>query len=476
MKQQNLPKQESVFDGNASYITLIFLFLSFLARPAMAIDEASTIKALRLSASITGGTMPTSDPVFAQMVAQVQAGNLKGAATLAAESKYFTNYLAKRLAFQMQSPALDETIALDTDGTAFLIAHFTGAGGNPPSLSTIWSENQTYLVNVPINGVMTPTHINEVNTLTAKAISPSSIDWSTQIVQGGPQQAIDGSNFTYVPVFYQYVPIPAKHIGGYMTTSTATWNQAFPRVDTSIAAYGAYLGTNLRMVEAMWEIATGLSLVDFEDTTFSTQSLAQAQAVPRFVPENNPNFHVGQRQAACIACHGGGLSALAHGYSAFADVFDYDQNYGFVYNNPATSKTISRKSLGSNNLNRSKVLACDLVKTPSLACNADSAGPDPNQGWDLSSWQSTGILQTMGWTGPIKGQGLNQLGVALGRASIVYEFFTKRIVNEICPVGMFTATDISNIAAAVNPYAVPVPGTDDIRTIVEMVAINPTCL
>jgi len=451
-------------------ILLLISILALSAPPALAIDQASTLIALRLAYTITGGLMPSSDPLIAQMVTQIQAGNTKGAALIAAKSKYFANYLAKRLAYQMQTPALDATTAVDSDGTAFLIAHFTGAAGIAPSISTIWSENQTYLVNVPISGVPTPTHANQVATNTGFTISPLQIDWSSQLVTGGPQMAILTSSdvFPNTPV---YTAIGAKHIGGYATAST----QAVFSQDTSFANYGAYNGTNLRMIEGIWEIATGMTLVDVEDTNFAATTLAQAEAVPRFIPEMNSNFFVGQGQAACIACHGGGMSALAHGFATVADVFDYTPNAGFSYQDPTTAPTATRKSLGSNPLARTHVLACNLALTPTLACNPDSPGVDPNQAWDLSSWQKNGTLNAMGWTGPVTGQGLNQLGVAIGQASIVYEFLTKRVIKEICPVGAFTASDVANIANAANPYAI-VPGTDDIATIIALVATNSTCL
>ena len=169
----------------------LMVLLSLAARPAYAIDQASTVIALRLASTITGGTMSVTDPLFTQMVSRVQANDIQGAALIAAKSKYFANYLAKRLAFQMQSPALSISGISDSDGTAFLIAHFTGAAGKPPSISTIWSENETYLVNIPINSVMTPTHINQVAGNSGFKIAPGGIDWSTQLTTGGPQQAVD---------------------------------------------------------------------------------------------------------------------------------------------------------------------------------------------------------------------------------------------------------------------------------------------
>jgi hypothetical protein len=232
--------------------------------------------------------------------------------------------------------------------------------------------------------------------------------------------------------------------------------------------YGATAGTNLRMIEGIWEIMTGLQLADVESTD------APAQNVPRFVPELDPNFFHGQGQPACISCHGGGMSSLTHGYATVGDVFNFDPAKGFTYIDAVTTAT--RKSLGSDPKKRATNLACNLVKTPTAVCNPDSAGVDPNQGWDVSqTWAASGVLTKMGWTGPMTGQGLNALGAAIGQASIVYQFMTTRVINEICPLGVFSSADIAKIAAAANPFAQPAPGTDDIRTIVAMVAANPAC-
>src|SRR5262249_45172277 len=101
------------------------LCIILMATPSLAkgFDAQATATALRLSNTITGGFMPVSDPLFGQMVAMVSSGDVAGAAALAANSKYFANYLARRLALQMQSPSLDASISIDNDSTAFLIAH-----------------------------------------------------------------------------------------------------------------------------------------------------------------------------------------------------------------------------------------------------------------------------------------------------------------------------------------------------------------
>jgi len=414
-----------------------------LPNQSFAIDVNATATALRLANTITGGYMPSNDPLFADMVTKVSAGDVQGAALIAANSKYFANYLARRLAFQMQNPALDSSVVTDSDATAYLIAHFTGAGGVKPSISSIWSENATYLVNV--NG--TPTH--------AAALTPAqlvSIDWMASLVAQPGQNAKDLAGAP--------VAIPAKHVGGYATLSD--------RInDNSFAEYGATAGTNLRMIEGIWEIATGLQLLDFASTS------ALVQDTPRFIPQYDPNFFKGQGQTACIACHGGGLPSANHGYATVADTFNFDAKNGFTY--IAAPTTATKKSLGSDPALRAGNATCNLAANPLPVCNPDSLGVDANQGWDLSkTWMASGMLNTLGWSGPTSGQGLNALGAAIGQAKIVYENFVKRVVSEICPLGVFTQSEVSSIAAAANPNAKPA-GSDDIRTIVAKVAAHASC-
>jgi hypothetical protein len=251
-----------------------------------------------------------------------------------------------------------------------------------------------------------------------------------------------------------------KHVGGYTTLSDRA-------NDNSFAIFGATAGTNLRMIEGIWEIATGLSLLDV-----ASQAATPAQ-VPRFVPEYDPNFFQGQGQTACIACHGGGMTSLTHGYAAVANVFNVDGN-GFVFIPQPTVDTM--KSLGSDPNLRQGKLACNLARTPTPVCNPESLDVDKDQGWDVSdAWTESGALAAMGWVGPTKGQGLQQLGYYIGQSWIVYQFFTQRVISEICPLGTFTPAEINQIAATANPWADPA-GTDDIRTIVAKVASSPGCL
>lgn len=419
------------------HLLLVLCLLSF-TRSGFAIDVAATVTALRMNNAITGGLLSTTDPLFAQMVSKIQSGDLAGAARIAANSKYFANYLARRLALQMQNPALDGAGITDSDATAFLIAHFVGAGG-PPRLSTLWSENATYLVNLPNR---TAVHAASLSTQQL-----ATVDW-TDLVRVGGQQASGG------------VYIPVKHVGGYTTLSDRN-------NDNSFAQYGATAGTNLRMIEGIWEIATGLGLMDVASASALTQQ------VPRFVPVYDPNFFHGQGQPACISCHGGGFSSIDHGYAAVANVFDFT-GQGFTYIANPTTNTM--KSLGSDPNQRRNNLACNLTRTPTPVCNPESPDVDPQQGWDVSkTWSQTGVLTTMGWQGSLTGYGLQELGYSIGKSWIVYQFFTKRVIGELCPLGNFPASEINRISALANPWADP-PGSDDIRTIVAEVAASPGCL
>lgn len=428
-------------------LSILSLVIALTASNAYAQSAASIVTSVRLANTITGGLMPTSDPLFAQMKTMVEAGDVKGAALLAANSKYFAKYLARRLAFQMQNPAFDASSVKDSDATTFIVAKFVGAGGVKPSISTLFSENATYQVLVN-------------NTATASAALTAAqldaVDWSTQIVRVDGQQALAGvANNAVRDV------IPAKHVGGFFTLSDRA-------NDTSFISQAASDGTNLRVIEGIWQISTGLSLLDVGS------SIARVQDVPKFIPQNDPNFFRGQGQAACMSCHGGGMSSANHGYATVADTFNFDANRGLQF--IATPTNATRKSLGSDANQRNNVANCNYTANPRLDCNPDGSVSDANQAWDVSqTWAQIGVLKTMGWTGATSGQGLNELGVALGKASIIYEFLTKRVIGEVCPTATFSAADISKIAAAANPFASPA-GSDDIRTIVSLVASNMLCL
>lgn len=428
----------------------------FIGPQSYSQDANSKAVALRLNAIITGGVMPTSDPLFTQMVNSVQTGNIRGAADIAARSKYFGSYLGRRLALQMMTPALDAQDMLDNDASAFLIGKFVGSSNSPPSISSIWSDNATYSLN--INGA----------TVKAAALTPvqkDGLDWAAALVRNNGQQAKgnDAANAALVA-------IPAKHVGGYTTLSDRA-------NDTSFAMWGATAGTNLRFIEGIWQISTGLSLNDVQSTN------ALVQDAPRFIPQYDPNFFVGQGQAACISCHGGGMPSANHGYAAVADIYDFTGN-GFIFTEASLARAQATnnntlKSLGSDPAKRTGnagVQNCNLAANPKPVCNPDGSYADLNQSWNVgTTWGSSGVLATMGWTGPTAGQGLNELGQAIGKAGIVYSFLVKRVVNELCPLGSFSQAEVNRIAAAANPNAIP-KGSDDIRTIVAMVASNQSCL
>jgi len=427
-----------LFVGNKRLRWALILWMGFSVPQSHAFDAASTATALRLRNSITGGLLPVTDPAFSTMVAQVAAGNILGAATTATKTKEFASYFARRFALQMQSPALDSTGIQDSDASAFLIAHFIGTPDTNPRISTIWAESATYKVTLPGGDVVHAADMSDDDI--------ANVDWR-QMVRSGGQQDANG------------VFLPVNVVGGYTTLSDRA-------NDSSFAIYGATAGTNLRFIEGIWEIATGLSLTDVSSV------VASPRQVPRFVPEYDPNFFQGQGQAACISCHGGGMSSLNHGYATVANVFDVTGD-GFVYIPNPTVGTM--KSLGSTANQRSRVQACNLSRTPMPVCNPESPDVDPQQTWDVSQvWQQSGTLHAMGWMAPMQGQGLQTLGFAIGQSWIVYQYLTSRVIAELCPLGTFSTTEINRIAGTANPWADPA-GSDDFRTIVAQVAASAGC-
>lgn len=373
---------------------------------------AVTASALRMAGTMTGGLMPTSDPTFAQMVTSIQAGNYYDAAMAATTSKYFTKYLVRRMAKQMMNPTMSAAGIPDNDATTFIVGNLMGAG-TTANISKLWSDNATYLINVA--GV-------QKHAMDLSATELANVNWNTDLVRVAGQTAKDTNGQGAA------IAIPLKHVGGYVTLSDRNNDQ-------SLAQYGFNAGTNLRGIEALYEISMGLTL-----TQMISMEGAKSQVVPRFVPENDPNFFVGQGQPACISCHGGGASNLTHGYATMADVFDFDGGLVFI-GAPTTS---TKKSLGSNAGNRGKTLTCNLAQF--TTCNPDSYGADANQSWDLTSWQQGGLLTQMDWQGPITGQGLNALGTAVGQAGLVYKYLVQRVIQEICPQGSISATQVSTIA------------------------------
>jgi hypothetical protein len=351
-------------------------------------DQASTVAALRMSGTITGGALPTSSAQFTQMVGLIQSGNYYGAAMVAINTPYFAQYLVRRMAKEMQSPSMTETGIPDNDATTFIVANLIGSG-TAANISKLWSDNATYLINV--GGT-------NMNTSAVSAAQLAAVNWQTDLVRVPGQTAVIAINSTTNPVTVTRGPIDTKHVGGYFTLSTKVG-------DNSIAMYGGTAGTNLRWIEALYETTMGLTLPELV-----IMDKATAQVVPRFVPENDPNFFVGTGQPACMSCHGGGVSNLTHGYSTLANMFDYDGQFGLRYFNTAVQTTGTQKSLGSVSGNRSSVLKCDFKSF--TTCNPDSEGADANQTWDLTTWQQGGLLALMQWNGPVTGEGLNSLSIS----------------------------------------------------------------
>lgn len=429
---------------------------------SFATDPAVVASALRMSNTLTGGSLPTNSPEFQSMVTSITSNDYYGAALTAIQSNYGSNYLLRRLALQMQNPLLDASIVNDSDASAFILAHFSGTtnGGMQtlaPSISKIWSDNLTCAVKVTRGGVLTTVKVADM-TNAEKAAA----DWKSSLTcvpgqtvvdslataaatAAAPMQALTVVNMT----------LPTKHVGGYLTLSDRP-------EDTSFAQYGATAGTNLRFITGMWEIATGMEIIAFASAE------GRAQNVPRFVPENDTNFFPfkDQGQTACISCHAGGSAALNHGYATIADLFNFNANMGgFQYYTAQATGT--RKSLGSDAGKRQSILTCNM--TSFTECNQDSVGVGTSQSWDLApTWGSRGLLNTMDWQGATTGQGLSTLGVALGKAGIVFKNLTLRIQREICPLGALPTTDLNAIAAVGQ-------SSDDIRQMIAQLASNPAC-
>jgi hypothetical protein len=418
--------------------------------PALAVDaQTATIQALRMAGMITGGLMPASAAEFPLMVSDIEAGNYQSAANRAVASVYFPQFLPRRMARQMQNPTLTEGNVPDNDATTFIVANLIGSA-TPASISVLWSQNATYLVNVA--GVQM--HMGD---MTAAQIA--AMNWKTDLVQVAGQTALTTSTDTSGNTVFTPTPLPAQHVGGYMTLNSVQPNGGAS--DLSFAQYGLKDGTNLRAIETMYETTMGLTLPQMV-VTGGTSAM-----VPRFVPKLNPSFFTGQNQPACISCHGGGASNLKHGYATFADIFDFDVDHGLIY--IPTPTTDSMKSYGSNPDLRSTVKSCNLTQTPAPSCNPDGPAASATQAWDLTLWQTGGMLTQMGWTGPITGSGLNSLGVALGQAKLVYQFLTRRVMREICPLGSFTDTQINTIATQAQT-------ADSFASIVTAIASDPSCL
>jgi len=419
-------------------------------------DQASTIAALRMNGTVTGGLMPTSSPQFATMVSDIQKGDYYDAAMAAINSSYFAAYLPRRMAKEMQNVSLTDSGVPDNDATTFLVAHMlhglsnaTNSGVNS-GISGFWSDDVTCMINE--NGTAT-------SAFKLSSTQDAAVNWMSQIECSPGQSAMNGNGNG------GQIAIPSQDVGGYMTSS-------LHEGDSSYAQSGFLAGTNLRGIEYMWEISMGLTFAQM-----ALQNGATPQVVAPFVPESDPNFLVGNGQSSCISCHGGGAQNILHGYSTLADVFDYDPNNGLTYF--PTPSTSTMKSLGSNQNTRSQVARCiknHAYPNGFTTCNPDSNGVDDvNHPWDLTSWEQGGLLKTMGWSSsePIKGSGLNSLGAAVGQAGLVYQYLVQRVIGEICPLGSVSQASISSYAS--KAQALEAQGGPSFGSIVASVASDPSC-
>ena len=167
---------------------------------------------------------------------------------------------------------------------------------------------------------------------------------------------------------------------------------------------------------------------------------------------------------------------MTHGYSTLVDLFNYDTVPGLEF--IAAPKTATMKSLGSNTATRTNVANC--LSTHSFpagftTCNPDSLGASTTQAWDLTSWQQGGLLASWGWTGAVTGTGLNALGVAVGQASIVYQYMVSRVIGEICPLGSVSAASQAAIASEAQTGALAAADKDNFGYIVASIASDVSC-
>ena len=300
---------------------------------------------------------------------------------------------------------------------------------------------------------------------------PYRVDWTTGLVKVSGQL-----------VNQPYVPLPLKDVGGYMTLADASDQGDVNGAYKNFASFAFFGGTNLRAIEYVYEIALGASLASMENTDSVTPDMT-----PSFIPSNNSNFLAGNNQPACVACHAGGATSRLHGYAVFADKFDFVTNGGMSYvANPTYTVGNLGKSYGSNDDqdHRANVLNCDQTANPDVACNPASPGVSKTQAWDLTYWQKEGLLTRWGWKGAMTGSGLNALGIAVGQATQTYQFMTQRVINEICPLGTFSQTQINNIATgAMNQESVGKSSASHLSVaqgpygyIVVQVASDPSCI
>lgn len=460
---------------------------------ASASTLSATVQAVRMAGKITCGSMPATDPAFQTMVAKLSATppDYMGAATAAVQSKYFARCLPLRMARQMQNPTLSEAGVPVSQSIIFIVGELVGAAGTQPSISKLWSDNATFIFNQPGGNCWAQGSLGSTCVIGGAApfggppgypggtargqyctsLDPQygtfigDIDWQTQVIKV-PAQCVVDSTLTVInsgspPVLYSQ--LPQMHVGGYMTLSN-TW------YEKNFAEAAMKAGTNLRAIEFMYEIATGWTVPQME-TTQAPPLTNLAPNAPAFVHAADRNFSSPVSQTACLACHGGGVSSLKHGYNTFADLFDYvDTAYFGMWYNSTIPAPQNRKSNGSDPTIRANTVACTTSNYATNNCNPYSQlADDTNFSWDLSDFAPV-QSGAWGWHGPLAGNGLNALGQALGQADIVYQFMTKRVVNEICPpVQNFPQATINQIAAQAKTL-------DSFPYIVEAVASNPACL
>jgi hypothetical protein len=455
-------------------------------------QTTATVQAIRMDGIITGGAIPYSDPVFTNMVSAIEAGNYVQAATDAVNSTYFPYYLPRRMAKEMMNNQMSEAGIIENDGEAFIVANWLGLAGTQPSIGAVWSQNATYCADVskPGVGVGASQSENEGACVASGknlvhityAGDPLSWDWTNLLYKVNEQQANGfdplngetGKNVTILP----------RDVGGYMTLVDDEQGEA----NTNFASFAFVAGTNLRAIEYLYEIAFGVTLASMENTAGVT-----ADMTPKFIPSDNPNFMNGNNQAACVACHAGGASSRLHGYAAFADLWDYDpgQTRAFYNGNPnyvinpntAYQTGALGKSFGSNNDQGIRAGVGQCVDQTDYVCNPSSPGISA-QGWDLSYWQTAGVLSRWGWNGAISGNGLQALGAAVGQATGVYTNMVQRVINEICPLGSFSQTQIDNMgSAAMSQESAAQSSSTHVSTdqgaygyIVVHVASDPSCI
>jgi len=199
------------------------------------------------------------------MVAAIQGGDRLRPPPSPPTATTRRTYVLRRLAFQCRT-RLDASKVTDNDATTFLMAHFVRAAGAQNDQRPLVREHHLPGHRDPEWG-RDPVHGAD---LTA-ASSPRSTE-SSALVRVAGQNAKAVANGTATRWRSR-----TKHVGGYVTLSDAPTTNSF-------AMFGATAGTNLRMIEGIWTISTGLQTLDF------ASSDAWVQYVPRFVRNTIPTL------------------------------------------------------------------------------------------------------------------------------------------------------------------------------------------